>query len=149
MFLYIIRCNYINFRRNAVCLKCDHKRQKASNVTPVSKTAADCQNGVTKTLSFVEEEGEQKEEEDGFMRFPVEGGRSNISKSAEKREQWKLEMAERIRSNGTEAKKDDDTKKKNEKESRCYDRRRNELLGNISDDGEMDDWFISKQDRSA
>ncbi|AEE35094.1 Ran BP2/NZF zinc finger-like superfamily protein [Arabidopsis thaliana] len=146
-------CNYINFRRNSICLKCDHKRQKAANVTPDSKTVADRQSGVTKTWSFVEEEsvkrcnGEEEEEEDGFMGFPVEGGRSNVSKSAEKREQWKLEMTQRIRSNGTKAKKDDNTK--NETESKCYDRRRNELLGNISDDGEMDDWFVSKQDRST
>ncbi|KAL1216462.1 Zinc finger protein VAR3 [Cardamine amara subsp. amara] len=145
-------CNYINFRRNSVCLKCDHKRQKALNATPDSKKGCDHHSEVSKTWSFVEEEKEEEEEEeeeeeDGFMRFPVEGGRSNVSRNAEKREQWKLEMTQRIRNNGYEKKKDDD--KEDETESRFYDRRRMELLGNYSDDGEMDDWFVSKEDRSS
>ncbi|XP_010427849.1 PREDICTED: zinc finger protein VAR3, chloroplastic-like [Camelina sativa] len=148
-------CNYINFRRNSICLKCDHKRQKVPSVTPDSKTVADrhTHSGVSKSWSFVEEDseehcnGEKEEEGDGFMGFPVEGGRSNVSRSAEKREQWKLEMmTQKVRSNGTEAKHD--TKK--ETESRYYDqKRRKELLGNITDDdGEMDDWFVLKEDRS-
>ncbi|EOA35132.1 hypothetical protein CARUB_v10020257mg [Capsella rubella] len=143
-------CNYINFRRNSICLKCDHKRQKASNVTPESNAVADHHDAVSKKWSFVEEEEEQEkeEEEDGFMGFPVEGGRSNVSRSAEKRQQWKLEMTQKLRNNGTEAKQDDNDTK-NETESRCYDRRRKELLGNVSDDGEMDDWFVLKEDRST
>ncbi|XP_024012574.1 zinc finger protein VAR3, chloroplastic [Eutrema salsugineum] len=141
-------CNYINFRRNSICLKCDHKRQKAANVTPDSKRVGDRNSGVSKTWNFVEEESgkrfnvDEEEEEDGFMRFPVEGGRSSVSRSAEKREQWKLEMKQRMRSNGTVKKKEDD--KEEETESRrCYDRRKIELLGNSSVDGEMDDWFVS------
>ncbi|WZZ68636.1 hypothetical protein YC2023_080006 [Brassica napus] len=133
-------CYYINFRRNSVCLKCDHKRQKAQNVTPDSKSVGDDHSRVSKTWSFVEEEEEEEEEgeEDGVMGFPVEGGRSSVSRSVEKREKWKLEMTQRMRSNGHEKKKDDDE----ERESRrCYDRRKIELLGNCSDDGEMDDWF--------
>ncbi|KAF2607464.1 hypothetical protein F2Q68_00046229, partial [Brassica cretica] len=133
-------CYYINFRRNSVCLKCDHKRQKAQNVTPDSKSVGDHHSRVSKTWSFVEEEEEEEEEgeEDGVMGFPVEGGRSSVSRSVEKREKWKLEMTQRMRSNGHEKKKDDDE----ERESRrCYDRRKIELLGNCSDDGEMDDWF--------
>ncbi|KFK41483.1 hypothetical protein AALP_AA2G136500 [Arabis alpina] len=137
-------CNYINFRRNSICLKCDHKRQKAPNVTPDSKTGGGDRD---KKWSFVEEEEieeeEEEEEEDGFMGFPVVGGRSNVSKSVEKREQWKLEMTERMRNNGT-GKKNDDKSKEDEAESRFYDRRKIELLGNSSDDGEMDDWFVSK-----
>lgn len=140
-FVYIIRCYYINFRRNSVCLKCDHKRQKAPVVTPDSKSVGDHHSRVSKTWSFVKEEEEEEEEEgeeDGVMGFPVEGGRSSVSRSVEKREKWKLEMTQRMRSNGHEKKKDDDE----ERESRrCYDRRRIELLGNCSDDGEMDDWF--------
>ncbi|CAH2066610.1 unnamed protein product [Thlaspi arvense] len=148
-------CNYINFRRNSICLKCDHKRQKSPNVPPDSQTVGDRHSRVSKTWSFVEEESgkrcsgedeeEEEEEEDGFMRFPVEGGRSSVSRSAEKREQWKLEMAERMRSNGTEKKKDDDEKEDEAESRRRYDRRKIELLGNSSDDdGEMDDWFVSK-----
>ncbi|KAF3525027.1 hypothetical protein F2Q69_00051329 [Brassica cretica] len=134
-------CYYINFRRNSVCLKCDHKRQKAPMVTPDSKSVGDHHSRVSKTWSFVEEEEEEEEEEgeeDGVMGFPVEGGRSSVSRSVEKREKWKLEMTQRMRSNGHEKKKDDDE----ERESRrCYDRRKIQLLGNCSDDGEMDDWF--------
>lgn len=121
-------------------MKCDHKRQKAQNVTPDSKSVGDDHSRVSKTWSFVEEEEEEEEEgeEDGVMGFPVEGGRSSVSRSVEKREKWKLEMTQRMRSNGHEKKKDDDE----ERESRrCYDRRKIELLGNCSDDGEMDDWF--------
>lgn len=44
--------------------------------------------------SFVEEEEEEEEEgeEDGVMGFLVEGGRSSVLRSVEKREKWKLEM---------------------------------------------------------
>lgn len=78
------------------------------------------------------------------MGFPVEGGRSNVSRSEEKREQWKLEMIQRMRSNGNGKRKDKDDKE-DETESRRYDRRKIELLGDCSDDdGEMNDWFASK-----
>ncbi|CAA7022403.1 unnamed protein product [Microthlaspi erraticum] len=149
-------CYYINFRRNSICLKCDHKRQKAPNVTPDSKTVGDRHSGVvSKTWSFVEEESgnqcnveeeeEEEEEEDGFMGFPVEGGRSNVSRSEEKREQWKLEMKQRMRRSNVNGKRKEKDNKEDETESRCYDRRKLELLGNYSDDdGEMDDWFASK-----
>ena len=30
-FIIFYRCNFINFRRNKVCLKCNHKRPKALN----------------------------------------------------------------------------------------------------------------------
>ncbi|CAN8235703.1 unnamed protein product [Cochlearia groenlandica] len=142
-------CNYINFRRNAICLKCDHKRQKAYNVTPDSNKVVDHRNRGSKTWSFVEEESEtrcnedeeeeEEEDEDGFMRFPVEGGRSNVSRSVEKREQWKLEMmTQRMRSNVHQKRKDD------YKTESSYERRKIEFLGNFTDDGEMDDWFLSK-----
>lgn len=115
--LFCDRCNYINFRRNAICLNCDHRRPKALNVSKFSVQPEDGkegkravganvvspsslrrqgQYGGLKEWRFVDvdEETEVHEQLKGeawrFMDFPIAGGKSDLSRDIRKREDWKL-----------------------------------------------------------
>ncbi|KAA8529008.1 hypothetical protein F0562_033504 [Nyssa sinensis] len=100
-------CNYINFRRNMVCLKCDHRRPKAANFAdnPVQPQHEDRQTGNrgVNRWRFVEDESRDHDGSNlgngvpGFEDFPIAGGKSELSRNAQKQERWKMEMAERSR----------------------------------------------------
>ncbi|PKI54911.1 hypothetical protein CRG98_024693 [Punica granatum] len=117
-------CNYLNFRRNAICLKCDHRRPKALNVSNISLRPGDGKerkyeagDGANSPPSlrrqglhrgandwrFVdgEEENEGREQLNSvdelsrFIDFPIAGGKSDLSRDPQKREEWKSKMVER------------------------------------------------------
>ncbi|EPS65303.1 hypothetical protein M569_09476, partial [Genlisea aurea] len=85
------RCNYINFRRNMLCLKCDHPRSDARSRTeprlPRRRQSSTYEGD--NSIRFVEEPSS------GFMDFPVAGGKSDVSLDAKKQELWKEQMAGR------------------------------------------------------
>ncbi|KAK6146734.1 hypothetical protein DH2020_020603 [Rehmannia glutinosa] len=116
-------CNYINFKRNMVCLKCDHKRPIASNSAgvesqPVNNNVKDHQTrpwfvqekqsryAGNESLKFVETGSEDhissnsSNQMQGFMHFPVVGGKSDLSRNVQKQESWKMEMADKSRTVG-------------------------------------------------
>ncbi|KAI3453166.1 hypothetical protein Pfo_009829 [Paulownia fortunei] len=113
-------CNYINFRRNMVCLKCDHRRPIASNSgyiasKPVNNNVENHEMqpwfvpekqssyGGDDSLKFVETESQDHisssswNQVQGFMDFPVSGGKSDLSRNVQKQELWKMEMADKSR----------------------------------------------------
>lgn len=118
---FIVRCNYINFRRNAICLNCDHRRPKALNVSEFSVQPEDGkgkfvggenvdspyslkrQGPYLKEWRFVDadeevEVHEQLNSEGGaskFMDFPIAGGKSDLSRDVQRMEEWKSKMMER------------------------------------------------------
>ncbi|XP_062110191.1 uncharacterized protein LOC133822011 [Humulus lupulus] len=103
-----------------------------------------CRNNSANVWRFVEEENEEctypksKNEASGFVDFPIAGGKSDLSRSAEKRERWKSEMLER--SKGTfKAKDDDDDDNGDELRPACLERRSE--FPYSADDEEMAEWF--------
>ncbi|KAJ1425355.1 Zinc finger, RanBP2-type [Sesbania bispinosa] len=57
-------CNYINFRRNMVCLKCDHRRPRVSNTSNSSHQpqGEDQNHHKNSKLTFMEHQGDNSEE---------------------------------------------------------------------------------------
>ncbi|KAM7487775.1 hypothetical protein LguiB_025259 [Lonicera macranthoides] len=139
-------CNYINFRRNMVCLKCDHRRPKTFQ--PVNDNAGLHQSrpyfgqkrehGADK-WKFVEDGSEKQDNSnswkqvEGFVDFPVAGGKSNLSRNLEKQEKWKTEMAEKTRSTAKAC--------ENAEEFKSAITRRGLGFLESTDDDEMDEWF--------
>ncbi|KAK6921618.1 Zinc finger, RanBP2-type [Dillenia turbinata] len=151
-------CNYINFRKNMICLKCNHRRPKASKhvttceIQHESGTAHSYEEGSKdksyigrKRLSdkqgsdrwnFVEDANKDCENENSkilsFIDFPIAGGRSELSKDAQKRGAWKLEMSQRT-SNSVVRETAGDFQS-------VFLQRKLELL-DLTDDEEMAEWF--------
>ncbi|RWV86058.1 hypothetical protein GW17_00052091 [Ensete ventricosum] len=120
----ITGCNYINFRKNSVCLRCAWKRPKAINNGDFVRSEHDSQiDNRSHSFSFVRDSDidekklmTQKEDSDfwrssedecsdygddrsnlwkGFNDFPIIGGRTAISQDATARRRWKEKMSKR------------------------------------------------------
>lgn len=149
------RCNYINFRKNMVCLKCDHRRPKASNSRGSCAQAVN-DNGdnrlsrpyfgeerrsgdaSTDRWNFVQAESENEissnsMNEPRLFDFPIAGGKSSVSQNLQKQASWKQEMAERSK-NAIRAKENADDFKS------AIMQRRSEFL-EPTDDEDMAEWF--------
>lgn len=124
--LFLYRCNYINFRKNSVCLRCDWKRPKAINNGDFARSEHSSQvDSKSYSFSFVRDSDidakkvvTQKEDSDfwrsseddcsdygenrfnswkGFNNFPIIGGRTAVSQDATVRLRWKEKMSRRHR----------------------------------------------------
>lgn len=146
-----------------VCLKCDYRRPKASNTSDTSAQPRHDNGGYhnksevtdindqpsvgqnkkslykdSNTWRFVEDSDDyarsrSRDEDSGFVDFPIAGGKSDLSQNAQRRERWKLEMQER--SKGTiRARPEDD-------EFRSAHVPRTRHFPESADDDEMADWF--------
>lgn len=159
-FIFICRCNYINFRKNVACLKCDHRRPKANNSFATS-TQPNNSNGENRQSRPYFGQGRQvedaradkwifvedgKEDQDasnswnvnpGLVDFPVVGGKTdlsqNVSQNVQQQARWKHEMAER-NNNVVEAKGNAD-----EFKAAIMERRRK--FSETAQDEEMAGWF--------
>lgn len=160
--LLYCRCNYINFKRNMVCLKCDHKRPKALNPPPQrSQSASNYMNRSSTRPYFGQERRLYRDEGDDELKFvdneeyclnsssaspglvvdfPIIGGRSELSQDAEKQERWKREMAEQNKS-AAKARENADTFK-----SSFVQISNNNLFQSTDNNEEMADWFGSRKD---
>ncbi|KAK3035607.1 hypothetical protein RJ639_033199 [Escallonia herrerae] len=142
------KCNYINFRRNMVCLKCDHKRPKASNSTgpPPQSGHNNYKPDVVETSRFVEDEKEDQDGSNlwndvpGVLDFPIVGGKSSLSPNAQMQERWKLDMTEEKKNIATAGDNADDF------EPAMTWRRSSDVLESTSDE-EMAEWFGHEKSR--
>ncbi|XP_057960671.1 uncharacterized protein LOC131152812 isoform X2 [Malania oleifera] len=151
-------CNYINFRKNMVCLKCDYRRPKSSKHSDNSTQPHNANGGFVRDEAydkpldrrdgtsrskdgdfwrFVENESEDhhgshpNHEILGFVDFPITGGKSELSRSVEKRERWKIEMAARSRHSS----------KTTENVDKPVNLQRRLDFLKSTDDDEMAEWF--------
>lgn len=95
-----------------VCLKCDHKRPKALKTPALQSQSANssmphrrmrpffgqekqCRDEGAGELNFVEKRGQHNwhssDGNSGFIDFPVLGGKSDLSRDAQRQEKWRLE----------------------------------------------------------
>ncbi|KAK3043104.1 hypothetical protein RJ639_001219 [Escallonia herrerae] len=140
-------CNYINFRRNMVCLKCDHKRPKASNSTgpPVQSGHNHYKPHAVDMHRFVEEEKEDRDgsnlwnEVPGMLDFPIVGGKSSLSRNARMQERWKIDMTEKKKNFTTARNNADDFEP-------AMTWRSSDVLESTSDE-EMAEWFGHEKSR--
>lgn len=158
--LLLSRCNYINFKRNMVCLKCDHKRPKAFNSSPLPSQSISgnmpnrrtrpffgqekqCREEGFDELKFVESQHNSSSFDDvsGFIDFPVIGGKSDLSQNVQRQDRWRREMAEQNRS-ASKAKENADLFKSS------IIRAGREFLQSNEDDDEMAEWFGRKPNQN-
>ncbi|XP_059447374.1 uncharacterized protein LOC132178831 [Corylus avellana] len=156
-------CNYINFRKNMVCLKCNYRRPKASNTSDTSAQPRHDNGGYhnksevtdindqpsvgqnrkslykdSNTWRFVEDSDDyarsrSRDEDSGFVDFPIAGGKSDLSQNAQRRERWKLEMQERSKGSIRARPEDDEFRSAHVPRTRHFPE--------SADDDEMADWF--------
>lgn len=135
------------------CLKCDHRRPKMANSANTSSennltNTGAVENADVNTRTYAQQRsqkgyGEQSclKSSDGacdFVDFPISGGKSDLSRSAEKIEKWKLEMKDR--SKGIVK-----VIKNGEFRPRVIPR----SLENVSDVDDVADWFHPKKIESS
>lgn len=143
--IYICRCNYINFKRNMVCLKCDHRRPIASqtvnknNQTQVwHEQERSSRYKGDNSFKFVESENEDQigsssYQSPGFKDFPVAGGKSDLSRDVQKHDSWKRKMAVKSRAVIRE------TEDSGRHEAYIFQGRREDPASGVDDD--MAEWF--------
>ncbi|XWS69380.1 hypothetical protein CRYUN_Cryun04dG0174200 [Craigia yunnanensis] len=162
--LELYRCNYINFRRNMVCLKCDHKRPNASitstqfedddgdyiNHDASGFRSGGCEGNIGKSAGqdgkqckgedmwrFVRDENEDEECSDSWTENSkfIDFSLLEIRLLSFKTEvKWKWELEMSKRSKSL-------TRIMQNDESKCSDSQRKLELLESSDDEEMPGWF--------
>ncbi|KAF7827572.1 zinc finger protein VAR3, chloroplastic [Senna tora] len=169
------KCNYINFRRNMVCLKCDHRRPKAASVSDSSvqqqiddkdhdkngksNFLRNQGNNINDQISFITERKNRKQgssmwrfvedrnenhqcsyswsDTSQFNNFPISGGKSELSKSSQKIEEWKKDGLRRNKSLETTESEDEFWSDDNQSIKETY-----------FTDEDMEEWFgVGKGER--
>lgn len=113
--IVLFRCDYVNFRKNMLCLKCDWKRPRALSVVETyDESHWEDQNlQYSKRTKFVREvmDGEQtlNKDADYFLKnytegvgnhellddedFPMVGAKNAVMKVCQRREKWKTKIS--------------------------------------------------------
>lgn len=135
----LYRCNYINFRKNTLCLRCDHRRPKALNTRNVS-AGPKLYSG-----KFGNNSSRRKNDDDCMWRFGGSEGEEHCRfpdfPSAESAERRKVEMLERRRSLENAMEKEEDLILRSDSMERRIE------FVECSDDEDIMEWFEHKPEQ--